>query len=473
LERRRLALAALCVLLACGCATQEQIYHDIRESRAASIRAWTAANQGEPSTQIVLQGDLPANAAVLTAIGNNKQLQAILQQKEIAEGRIVEAYGEALPRIDLSAGYTRLDKVSSISIPSGPTVTFGDVDNYSIGATLRQPIFRGGAIGAGIRAARIYRYSADEQVSATMQGVIFEVRKHYLDALLARELARVSEGDVGVARRHLADVEKKNAQGVASDFEVLRARVEITNIEAQLIQRQNEFHLAQSALLRTMGVSQESKVNLSDKLVYEPVQPSLAEAVAKAFESRPDLLLAELGVRLQREAVKVAKARWWPEVDLVFSERYTKPDPHSSMLIEWGSAWSSGVQATYPLFDGFRAAGRLRQEKAALKQRQIELVSAEEQALLDVKQALFSIDDASRFVKSQADNLTRAGEGLRLAEVGYREGVNTEVQVLDARQALSQTQALYYQAVYSYTLARLGLERATGVLRAPAEGERK
>ena len=53
--------------------------------------------------------------------------------------------------------------------------------------------------------------------------------------------------------------------------------------------------------------------------------------------------------------------------------------------------------------------------------------------LLEIQQAILSLRDAEEFVDSQRLNLTRATGGLRLAEGGYREGINTEVEVTDAR----------------------------------------
>ena len=456
------------VLLCCGCITRESVYNDIHRSREASFRAWEAAHRGEQSTQNALQGELTVDAAALIAMGNNKQLKAILQQKEIAEGVITEAYSEALPTIDLSAGYTRLDKVGGFST-GGQSVSLGSKDNYSLRATLRQPIFRGGAVGAGIRAARLYRYLADEQVLGTVQSVLFDARTFYYDAVLADKLLSVSLSDLEIAQSHLQDVEKKRAQGVAADFDVLRARVEVSNVQAQLIQRQNALHLARTSLFKVMGVSQESRVDISTQLAYDPIQPDLAEAVQKAFAHRPDLLEAELSVRLQQEALRAARGSWWPELDLVFNDNLARPDPHDSTRDTWGEAWDAGISITYPLFDGFRRNGEIRRERATLEQKHIELLDAEEQALLEVKQAIFSIEDAGQLVKSQVDNLDRAREGLRLAQVGYREGVTTEVEVLDARQALSQTQALYYQAVHSHAIARLALERAMGLLKTPGE----
>jgi outer membrane protein TolC len=104
------------------------------------------------------------------------------------------------------------------------------------------------------------------------------------------------------------------------------------------------------------------------------------------------------------------------------------------------------------------------QEKAALRRSRIELADAEERTLLEIRQAMMSLRDAEELVESQKLNIQRAEEGLRLAQVGYREGVNTEVEVADARAALTRASGLYYQAVYSHTMAGLTLQRALGIL---------
>ena len=73
-------------------------------------------------------------------------------------------------------------------------------------------------------------------------------------------------------------------------------------------------------------------------------------------------------------------------------------------------------------------------------------------------------ENADEFVESQRLNLTRAKEGLRLAEVGYREGTNTQVEMIDAQAALTTARANYYQAIYSHMIAKLDLQKAMGIL---------
>ena len=57
-----------------------------------------------------------------------------------------------------------------------------------------------------------------------------------------------------------------------------------------------------------------------------------------------------------------------------------------------------------------------------------------------------------------------AKEGLRLAEVGYREGTNTQVEMIDAQAALTTARANHYQAIYSHIIAKLDFQKAMGTL---------
>ncbi len=459
-------LCVAAVLASVGCVTRTGVYDDIYRNRNAAYQAWKSAKEGREGAQLVLTGKLSVQKAVKTAWENNKLLGTIREQRENAKGRIIEAYSAALPKLDFRGGYTRLDKVPTFKA-GGVSVPMGNRNNYSGSLVLTQPFFRGGAIAAGIRGANIFAFLTDEEVAKVQQDVVYQTRLTYYDSLLARELVKVSEGDVKLAKAHLGDVQKKKAAGVVSQYDVLRARVEVSNVEAQLIERQNASHLAMTTLLKTMGVSQESRVELTDKLEYKAALPVIEQAVKKAFHERPEILKAELAVKLNQELVVDARSGFLPRVEGTYTRTRAKPDPHNQARQDWGNEWSAAMTMIWPIFDGLASVGRMRQARADLQRSVIELAEAEEQVLLDVKQALFSIEDAEKFVKSQSDNRKRAEEGLRLAKAGYDAGVNTEIEMLDARQALSETHALYYQAVYRHQTAKLALERATGALKNP------
>jgi len=446
-----------------GCRTTQDYYRDVGAAREAAYDTWAAARPGKSDdTQPDISGDLSLADAVKVAVANNKALAAILQEKAVARGQVVEAYSNALPSVDATADYTRLDMVSSFDTGGG-TISLGDEDNYSLGLSLKQPLYRGGAIGAALNAAQLYTALTDERVRGAVQDVVFLVARNYFDVLLARHLYEVERDAVESVRGQLEDVKRKRVQGVASDFDVLRAQVALSNFRALMIRRQNAVHLAMTALFRAMGVSQESDVTLADRLGYTLVRMDLDEAVRIAYLNRPDLYEAEFNVRLQEEAVRIARSAYWPEVNARFDNAWTRPDPHDS-TIEWGHAWTAGVTGVWHLFDGLAREGRVMQEEAKLRQARIKLADAQEQALQEIQNALLSLQDADEFVQSQKLSMEQATEGLRLAEVGYREGINTAVDLLDARAALTRAQGFYYEALFGHTTVRLALRKAMGTL---------
>jgi len=455
-----------------GCTSYDALYKDVRMSRVRAYRQWETVRANRRQSETLLEGKLILSDAIKLSLVHNKSLQAIVQEKEIARGRVVASYSEVLPTVSAVGSYTRLDEVPSFDV-GGQSVSLGFVDNYSLGLRVRQPLYRGGGIRAALRAAKLFSYLSDERVRARIQATIYETARAYYDALLAERLFGVNEDAVRSARMHLADVKKKRTEGVASDFDVLRAQVDVSNFQAEMIRQKNRIHLSKTRLLKSMGVSQDSRVDLVGKLTRAPLEAeqNLERAVRTAYGNRPDLYLAELGVRLQQEALKIAHSRYWPQLSAVLSQGWSRPDPHSSTSDEWGDAWSVGIVAEWPLFDGLRREGQVIQEKAALRQRHVALLNAQEQTLLEIQQALLSLQDAGELVASQRLNLDRAKEGHRLARVGYRAGVNTEVEVVDARAALTRTRGLYYQAIYSQTIARLELQRAMGIL-GPRAGDR-
>jgi outer membrane protein len=464
----RVVLAVLMTTMLAGCAGTEQLYEDVSLSREAAYQRWKIRKQRQEQAQPVISGKLGIEDCLKLALVNNKVLQRVVQEKEIARGERLKSYSAIVPGVGLTGEYRRLDEVTSFDIepPGGPkeTIQFGDMDNYSASLMVTQPIFAGGSIPARLNGAKLFSLLADETVRAAMQNVVYAAEHAYYDVLLSQHLVEISADAVRSAKAHLENVKQKRQGGIASGFDVLRAEVELSNFQAELIQNRNAINVAKANLIKVMGVSQDSEFDLSDELVYVPSDSTLEQAVETAFRNRPDLIAQEFDIKYQTEMLKIARSRYWPIISGYYTNTWSKPDPHSMMEIEWGHAWQAGVTATLPIFDGFAREGELISQKARLKQAHIGLIDAEETALFELTRAQFGIANAAEFVESQRLNLTRAEEGLRLAEVGYREGTNTQVEMIDAQAALTTARANYYQAIYSHVIAKLDLQKAMGTL---------
>lgn len=441
-----------------GCIGRDAVLHDVAASRAEAYRQWATEKESKEKSQALVSGKLSLADAIKLSLHYNKPLLSMLEEKEKSKGRIMESYGSALPSATLDGAYTRR---SSLGTPAS-----GFLDNYSSELTVTQPLFTGGAASAAIRAARLYSLYADEQVRGQVQQTIYDTSKAYYDILIAGELYNVKLEAVKTAEAHLAEVEKRLAAGNASDYDVLRAQVEVSNFKAEMIEQRNRLSLAKLSLYKTMGVSQQSEVEAQDKLEYESMLPVLEQAVRIALENRSDLYRAELSVRMQEQAVRLAKSSYWPKLAGFFSYDAANPHPRVNTYDkdEWGDKWNAGLSASWSVFDGLAREGKLKQEKAELEKQKLNLIDAQEAVLLEIQQALLSIHDAEELVDSQKMNVKHATEGLRRAQEGFRAGVFTGVERLDAQTALTTAWGNYYTAIYTHTLAKLQLQKAMGIL---------
>jgi outer membrane protein len=461
------AVVVLVTLQLAGCVSSEKYYEDVGLSREAAFRQWKSRKEKQEQSQPFISGKLNITDCTKLALVNNKVLQSIVQEKEIARGERLKSYSAILPKVNLTGDYTRLDEVTSFEIdtPAGKEkIQFGDVDNYSAVLTVTQPIYAGGSIPARINAAKLQSLLTDETVRASVQNVVYAAEHAYYDVLLSQQLVEISTDAVRSAQAHLDNVKQRQQGGVASDFDVLRAEVELSNFQAEFIQNKNAINVAKANLIKIMGVSQESDFVLSDELLYVPSNITMEQAVEAAYRNRPDLLGREFDIKMQKELLRVVRSQYFPVISGYYSNTWAKPDPHSMMTIEWGHAWQGGLTASVPIFDGFMRDGEIVAQKARLKQGQIDLIDAEETALFELTKAQLSIENTAEFIESQRLNLTRAKEGLRLAEVGYREGTNTQVEMIDAQSALTTARANHYQAIYSHIIAKLDFQKAMGTL---------
>lgn len=454
-----LTIAVLLTFMLVGCVSSEKYYQDVSLSRETAYRQWAGRKERQQQSQTHISGELSIEDCLKLALVNNKVLQRVIQERQIARGERLKSYSAILPNIDLTAEYLRKDEVGSF----GP-ITFGDLDNYSTSLRVTQPIFAGGAILATINAGKLFSLLTDQTVRTAVQDLTYTAGHAYYDVLLNQHLLQISADAVRSAQAHLDNVKRKRQGGVASDFDVLRAEVELSNFQAELIQTKNAINIAKAQLIKEMGVSQDSDFILSDKLQYFPSSLTMEKAVEAAFRNRPDLMSREFDIKYQKELLKVARSRYWPTISGFYDNTWSRPDPHKSTIVDDGHLWQAGFRATLPIFDGLSREGDVIQQKARVRQAQIDLVDAEETALFEITSALLSIQNAAEFVESQRLNLTRAEEGLRLAEVGYREGINTQVEMIDAQAALTTASANYYQSIYSHIVAKLDLQKAMGTL---------
>ena len=461
------AAGAAGFLAAPGCLlppSPEKIQEELALSRQEAYEIWKRDRDGQQN-EALLRGPLSLEDAIKAALQYNKALLQTVEQRGVARGRVIEAYQLVLPSATFTAGYEHYQQLDS--------TPWQHLNKYSTGLTISQPLGQGASIPAAQRTARLWSSMADEQVRGMVQNVIYQTATAYYSLLLAQHLYEANRQAVLSAEAHLRVVENKQRFEVETKFAVLRTRVDLTNFRVQMTAQQNAIDMARIELLKIIGVNQESEIVLTDELTFEPMKPVFERAVEMAFTHRSDLHAADLAVGAQREAVRLAQSQWWPQFGAFFTESWAKPDPQASAAMSrnsWNnSRWVAGVQGSWTLAP-WATAGQVAQQKAELRNQELARLDAQETAIRDIQQAIFSVANAEELVRSQQLNCEAADEALRLASAGYEAGKNAELDVIQARSAQTTAISNYYSALHSHAQARLSLQIAMGIL-GPRAGE--
>ena len=399
---------------------------------------------------------LTLEEAIRVALANNRDILLVKEKIEEARERIKEAKAGYLPAINLSGSYTRLSEAPSMSVPDYGSIEMGKADNYMSKVSLTQVLYSSGSLKYANKAAGLYYQKSEEDLRNVQNRITFQVKKVFYAVLLAQENVEVTEAALDQSERHLAVVEGFFKVGVVSKFDLLRTRVEVANLKPDLIQARNDLRLSQESLANLLSLPSAS-LNLEGGLSFEPVRITLEETIDKALKERSDLKSLKLQKEMLEVALQLAEVQNKPTLVLLGNYQYQSPSGGEN---EWGEEWNFNLVLSIPIFDGWANRARVAQRRSQVKQIDLSLRGLEAGIDLEIKKAFWDVEASEERIYAQEKNIEQAEEALSIAEVRYKSGAITNLEVLDAQLALTRVRLGYLKALYDHNVAMAELEKA-------------
>jgi len=298
-----------------------------------------------------------------------------------------------------------------------------------------------------------------EEYRRTKQDIKFNVVNLFHNILLAKELIKVREESIARTEDHLRTVQERYDKGYASEFEVLRVKVQLANAKPPLTQAKNLHQLTMNNLKNILGISLSDLVNLEGTLDFDPIKVDQSQAEEFAFKNRSELTSILHQRRIGQEALGIAKANNKP--NLFGSANYEYKRPFYSKD-EWETDWNLNFLVSIPIFDGFFTRSKVRQARSDLKQLSIAEKQVQDFIKLEISQAISDLTLAKENILSQEENVKQAKESLRIAKVQYQQGMITNLEQMDTELALTIAETNYLQALADYLIAKAKYEKAIG-----------
>lgn len=378
-----------------------------------------------------------------------------------AEARQRSATGAFLPSLSLSA--SRGDNFSEgqqVDPSTGGFTTSGS-STGSLRTTVSTGVdlFSGFRRGGEKRAANANRDAAEANFANARFQQQLTTTNTYFDALAAEHLMRVREASVRRAEEQLKVAIAKLHAGRGIRPDSLRSLVTLGNAQLQLVNAQTALATAEANLGRLVG--EDGPVGAVDDSSLYQLLPRVDTAALRteALGSAPAVRSAEANAASARAAITIAKASYYPTLDLSASASLNGSSRNDYTLLK---SRSISLGLSWPIFNRFQREQSLVSSQVSAEVAEASAAESRRQVIASLTAAVASLEAARLRIGISQTSVQAGQEDLRVQQERYRLGAATIVDVLTSQEALNQAEVDAVTARFDYVRARAEIAALIG-----------
>lgn len=410
--------------------------------------------------------------ALEIALSENPTIKIADKEVERTSYAKKEAIGNLIPNVSGSVSYSRTLKDSPMfmsgsmmemitgapagSLPEVASFRSSGLNNsYTAGATVSLPVFSMG-LYRNIQLADINIQAALEQARESKVALKNQLEIAYYTALLAENSLDVMVSSMANAERNHQAIKLKYQEGVAAEFDMIRAEVQVGNIRPSYIQAKNNVLIADLQLKLLMGLPLDIVLVVEGNLLDYKSDFKEDEALY-AYNLDRNTDLRKLGYQEQvlRKQLQLQKTQRMPTLGASFSYNLiTQNNNFDVMNYLWYDLPTIGVSLNIPIFNGFTLKNKEKQIKTGISQLQLQREYVADGLNVQVRNAINAMHNAIEEIEANSSSVRLAEKAYSIAKTRYDSGVGTLLEMNDAETALTQAKLNYNGAIYSYLTAK-------------------
>jgi outer membrane protein TolC len=366
---------------------------------------------------------------------------------------------------------------------------FGRANTWTAGLSFSQNLYSGGRNGAQQELATAGRQSADLSLTTTRGQLFLDAATAYYDVALSSRLVAIAEATLEQANATLRQIQAGFDAGTQPEFEVLRARVNRDSQTPVLIRQRVNREVAALRLKQLLDLPATADLQVPDVLADESLPPPAVfasritaveqvgsgeaiSAIAQGLQlpERTAVNAAEADVRRTTAALTLAEAQKMPSASV--NSSYSRIGFPSGFFpfSNFRNNWTIGASVQVPLYTGGKQKADEAAARADLDESRARLQQTRELSGLDTRLAWADLLAARATWESTAGTVQQAQRAYEIADVRYRAGVSTQLELSDARLQLQQAQASRAQAARDVQVARAHVALLPDLPVAPTTG---
>ncbi len=417
----------------------------------------------------VAQLRLTLDAAVEMALSENPTIR--VAEMEVARYDYVrrQTWGNLLPQVAVNGQVNHTFIKQNMS--KGFSLGGDQYTTISGGLDVTMPLFAP-AVYRTLRMNDTQMAAAVEEARASRVDLIAEVRKAFYNILLAKQSLVVLLESQATVQRTVDDTELQYRNGLMSEYDLLTAQVQLSNLKPTIIQTENSIAVAERLLKMYLSIPEEVEIEVVGEL------DSLRDAVLEGTEGlstdvseNTDLRTLELQEELLVRQLRVSNAGRWPTVGLFGNFTLSGNNMgtfkfQDMSVVQDGYYWQhplyAGVQVSVPLFSGLTKMNRARELKNQIAQVGVRRDYLRRQVDVQVRSALNDLVTARETMFAQERTVEQARKAYSISDTRYRAGAGTILELNSAQLSQTQAQLNFSQAIYDYLTAKAEYDRIVG-----------
>ena len=343
-----------------------------------------------------------------------------------------------------------------------------DIHNVFAGAlTLTQPVYMGGKIKAMNDITRYAEALATTMRNKAVEDVVYQVDAAYWQVVSLKAKERLARSYVNLLDTLNHNVEAMVREGIATKADALSVAVKLNEANVDMTKVTNGLALSRMLLSQLCGLPVNTTFTLADEDSERlGEQPLVATSynMDDVYARRHDINALQLGVKIYEKKAKVAMSDMLPQVALLGMYSVSNPNSFNGFKNKFGGAFSVGATLKIPLWHWGGNYNKYRAAKTEAVIQNLELENARDKIALQVNQASFKAQEAIKTYESTRSNLAKAEENLRMAQIGFKEGVMPVDNVMAAQTAWLKANSEVIDAQIDVQLCNVYLSKVLGTM---------
>ena len=420
---------------------------------------------------------LTLEESINLAIENNENLKNSYLEEKISKAITKEYLSIGLPQINFDGGvkYNHEVQKSLIDIsrfmpgvPEGTEqeVQFGQTYDGRMDLFLNQMIFNGSYF-VGLSAAKELVNLSEKLTERDIIDINESVQKAYYTVLNTKK--RIELVDINILRLStlLNQTQKLFENGFVEKLDVDRIRVSYNNLKSEKIKADRLYQLSKEVFNFQIGVPVGSEIELVGELTEDLVNNFNYSLEDFDYSKRIEYSILQTDKNLKFYDLKNNRSQYLPQVYANYNYGYNTSSSDYNLFFDsnrWKSFGTLGFKIIVPIFDGFLKRSKINQSKYKIEQVENQMLFLERSINLQVNQSILSYENTKETILVSKQNLDLAEDVYIATEIKFKEGVGSNLELIDSNNSLKIAQNQYYNSLYESIIASIEIKKTLGTL---------